>query len=60
MGDDDDSTVSNGAEIGLGGYVALLKGYSPMVTRMAEEDEWKRQVAARGRIDAWFEGLLGA
>lgn len=60
LGDDDASSVSGGADLGLAGYVALLKGYSPMVTRMAEDDDWKREVARRDRMDAWFEGLFNS
>lgn len=52
---DDASSDSNGVEIGLAGYVARLKGHSPMLTKMAE-DEWKRKVAGRER----FEGLSSA
>lgn len=57
---DDASSVSHPEEIGLIGYVALLDGRSPMVTKMAEEDERKRKVAERERLNAWFEGLLSA
>lgn len=57
---DDASSATHADEIGLTGYVALLKGHSPMVTKMAEEDEWKREVARRKRMDAWFEGMLSA
>lgn len=55
----DDESLGSEGEIGLDGYVALVKGYSHLVTGMAEEEERKREVVRRETMEAWLAGVVG-